>query len=360
MRKIYLLLISTIILSGSLFSQNVNVNPGAGSYPTLKAAFDAINLGTHTGVITVDIVGNTTETASAVLNASGVGGASYTSIVISPSGGASRTISGAIAGHMIDLNGANNVTIDGLNSGGNTLFIDNSDAGTGTSTIRFTNDASNNTIRKTNLLGSSGASGSTGFGVVYFGTGTITGNDNNIISTCNISSSVGGNPINAIYSLGTSTAIDNSGNTVTICNVADYYNTNSASSGLNINSGNSGWSITNNTFYQTATRTYLTGSTHNGIFISSGSAYTINNNVIGYSAPNATGTTNMIGLSSGSLTGTFPTAFTAGGVSNVTSFVGINCTFTAAGTVSNIQNNTIGVLPYKGETLILVQLQVIQ
>lgn len=54
-------------------AQNVTVNPGSGSYPTLKAAFDAINLGTHTGVITIDIVGNTTETATAVLNASGVG-----------------------------------------------------------------------------------------------------------------------------------------------------------------------------------------------------------------------------------------------------------------------------------------------
>ena len=81
----------TKLLLGVLFvlgmvgahAQNVNVNPGAGSYATLKAAFDAINLGTHTGAITVDIVGNTTEAASAVLNASGAGAASYTSIIIS-------------------------------------------------------------------------------------------------------------------------------------------------------------------------------------------------------------------------------------------------------------------------------------
>ena len=102
-----------LLMTIPVFSQNVNVNPGAGSYPTIQAAFDAINLGTHTGIITVDIVGSTTETAPAVLNASGNGAASYTSISIQPSGGAARTISGAIvAGSpMIDLNEADNVTI---------------------------------------------------------------------------------------------------------------------------------------------------------------------------------------------------------------------------------------------------------
>ena len=43
----------------------------AASYTTLKGAFDAINLGTHTGTITIGISGNTTEAAPAVLNASG-------------------------------------------------------------------------------------------------------------------------------------------------------------------------------------------------------------------------------------------------------------------------------------------------
>ena len=43
-----------IVMSAS--AQNVNVNPGGGTYPTLKDAFDAINAGSHTGTITVDIV----------------------------------------------------------------------------------------------------------------------------------------------------------------------------------------------------------------------------------------------------------------------------------------------------------------
>ncbi len=85
---------------------NVNVNPGAGTYATLKDAFDAINAGTHTGAVTVEIAGDTTEVAPAVLNASGAGSASYTTVMITPTG--ARTVSGAIAAGnpLVDLNGA--------------------------------------------------------------------------------------------------------------------------------------------------------------------------------------------------------------------------------------------------------------
>jgi hypothetical protein len=209
MKKIFFLLLtclSAVIISQA---QNVNVNPGAGSYATLQAAFTAINAGTHTGAIIVDVVGNTTEAASAVLNASGSGAASYTSVLIRPSGGAGRTISGAVTGHLIDLNGADNVTIDGLNTGGNSLTISNTALGASTA-IRFTNDASNNIVTKCSVQGSGDAS----FGVVYFGTGTTTGNDGNNINNCNIGPAGTNLPLNGIYSLGTSAAIDNSGNTV--------------------------------------------------------------------------------------------------------------------------------------------------
>ena len=63
----------------------------------------------------MDIVGDTTEVGTATLNASGTGGSSYTSILIRPSGDVARTITGALALPLIDLNGADAVTIDGLN-----------------------------------------------------------------------------------------------------------------------------------------------------------------------------------------------------------------------------------------------------
>ena len=88
----------------------------AGTYTTLKGAFDAINTGTHQGNIAIGISANTTETASAVLNGSGAGLASYTAIIISPSADG-VVISGATLGGkgVIELNGADNVTINGDN-----------------------------------------------------------------------------------------------------------------------------------------------------------------------------------------------------------------------------------------------------
>ncbi len=339
MKKVYALTIMMLLLAfisaTNGFTQVGLTATGGiptGSYATLKAAFDAINNGTHTGIIAITITGTTTETASAALNASG-GSASYTAVSIQPSGVA--VISGAISGHLIDLNGADNVTIDGLNAGGNSLTISN----TGTSsasTIRFFADATNNVVTNCSLQGSTII-----FGVVYFGGGTVTGNDNNTISNCNIGPAGANLPLNGIYSFGTSTAIDNSGNTITNNNIFDYFNASLATSGMNINSNNSAWTITSNRLYQTANRTYSSAGTHNGINITTGSGYTITGNIIGYANSGGTGTTNMIGLTSGSLGGTFPSSYTVGGAANATKYVGINCAFTTGGAMSSIQNNTI-------------------
>ena len=100
------------------------------AYATLKASFDAINAGTHKGNITIDVCGDSTEAATAALNASGSGSASYSKITISPAGGAARTISGAIAAGspLIDFNGADNVKFDGLNANSNSLTLSNTTA----------------------------------------------------------------------------------------------------------------------------------------------------------------------------------------------------------------------------------------
>ena len=105
-----------------------------GNYTTLKGAFDALNANTtQTGnTITVTIGLDTVETASAVLNQPS--GGSWTSLAIVPSG--TRSVSGSIAGPLIDLNGADNVNINGAFGGGG-LTIDNSSATATASTIRF-------------------------------------------------------------------------------------------------------------------------------------------------------------------------------------------------------------------------------
>jgi hypothetical protein len=189
-------------------------------YATLGAAFTAINAGTHTGSIAIDVCGDTAEGAtSATLNASGSGSASYTSIAISPAGGAARTISGAATAGtpMIDLNGADNVTINGLNTGGNSLTISNTtvSATSITSTIRFIGGATNNTITNSTILGSGTMSVATNGANIFFSTdaNTTSGNDNNTISNNNIGPAGANLPTKGILCNGstTSQAIGNSG-----------------------------------------------------------------------------------------------------------------------------------------------------
>src|SRR6185312_16951492 len=95
------------------------------------------------------------------------------------------TISGNLATPLVDLNGADNVTINGQNSGGNSLTLANSNTGTtaGTSTIRFINGAQNNTVTNCNIQGSSTVAVGTAGGAVLFSTSpavgtTIVGNNN--------------------------------------------------------------------------------------------------------------------------------------------------------------------------------------
>ncbi len=145
------------------------------AYATLKDSFDAINSGTHTGSIKVEICGNTTETATAELLASGVGASSYTDVLVRPVAGA-RTIEGAILGAVVKLTGADNVTIDGRQNGEGTardLTVRNNQASTATAAIWLTSTgvgagATGNTIRNLELAAgvTQNTSTSSTFGII--------------------------------------------------------------------------------------------------------------------------------------------------------------------------------------------------
>ena len=140
---------------------------GPTAYPNLAAAIAAINAGTHQGVINVEICASTTETGAMFLNSNAAAPASYTSVTIRPLADG-LTISGpTVTGRgLIELNGADNVTIDGDNPNSvgtnRNLTIQNTAANTVTftSVIRIalnTTDvtsADNVTIKNLNLLGS--------------------------------------------------------------------------------------------------------------------------------------------------------------------------------------------------------------
>ncbi len=318
-------------------------NLGPAYYATIKAAFDAINISTHQGAIVISIDGNTIETASAVLNASGIvisanPASSYTSILIKPTNGVARTISGNLAAPLIDLNGADNVTIDGLNTGGNSLTISNlsTAAISGTSTVKFQVDATNNTVTNCSILGSSTMIVGTNGGNIWFAAGALaTGNDNNTVSNCNIGPAGANLPTKGVYFSGNTTpvALANSGNLINNNNIFDYFGTATSSAGIYSGNGSTANSFTNNKFYQTAARVFTSGQLHCAIQVvntTSAAGFNITGNIIGYSASNATGTYTMTG-SSGKFNGIF--------------FSGLN-----AGITSDISSNTITNISLTGVT----------
>ncbi|MEP7095427.1 MAG: hypothetical protein ABI793_15305, partial [Flavobacterium sp.] len=325
-----------LMLSSAGYSQITKTVGATGAdYTTLKLAFDAVNSGTLTGSITLQVIDNTTETVSAVLNASGTGSASYTTVIIYPTV-TGKTISGSLNGVLIDLNGADNVVIDGrLNQSGTAnLTISNASVSStaGTSTIRFINDASSNTIKYAYIKGSTlDATG----GIINFSTTTVTtGNDSNTIDNNDITNAANANrPLNSIYSLGTS-AKENSSNTISNNNIYDFLNKTAASNGVNLSTNSTAWTISGNSFYET-TQFNTDGSI--------GSAYAFTAITVNNAGVNFTVSNNYIGGNSALATGTWEKSYTgtagnAVGSNNQFSGIAINV---GTSTVSSIQGNTV-------------------
>ena len=352
---------------GELIPGNVVLTATGGTllanYATMKATFDAINLGTHTGVITISVLNDLNE---GVLTAQLNQVAGVTSVLIQPAGCGARTITGATtaANPLIDINGADNVTIDGLNTGGNSLTISNTtvSATSGTCTIRFQADAISNTVTNTTVLGSATMASGTAGGNIFFGAAsTVTGSDNNTISNCTIGPAGINLPTKGICFTG-SPGFENSGTTITNNNIYDYFSSTVASAGIDLATiGSNTASITNNRFYQTATRTLNATAIHSGIRIANTAAtatFVVTGNTIGYSSSAGTGTYTFIGTVTGAVfnpinltlgaTASSIQNNTIAGIAHSTSFVGFFNLFNAinvtAGTVNigTVTGNTIG------------------
>ena len=266
--------------------------------------------------------GTTGETLPIVFNQFSTSGGSWTATIRVKSGAGARTLSGSSATSLLSLDGISNLTIDGREGGtGSTKSLTIQNTNTTGYAVRFLNDASSNTLKYCDVKGASTTLGVIG---LLASTGT-TGNDNNVIDYCDIHESSGGNPLNGIYSLGQSATITNDNNTVSNCNIYNFFSAASASNGMNINSFNTGWTISGNRVYQTASRTYTTANTHNGIVITYGAGYTISGNVIGYATSSGTGTYTMLGTVA-------------------TRYVGINVTAGTTTTVNSIQGNTVSAI----------------
>ena len=260
-----------------------------GDYTKLELAFTAINNGTLTGEVTLQIISNITETSSASLNASLSGSANYSKVLIYPTS-AGLTISSATLGanSIIKLNGADKVTIDGrVNATGTTpsLTISNT-SNTDPRVIEFINAAQDNNVQ---YLKMKGASTSATLGIINFSTtNTTVGNSGNTISYCDISGIDNTNrPINAIYSAGTG-GKENLQNTIRSNNIFNFLRPSADSFGINLGSNSSEFTIRSNSFYEDVAA-FVPTSAANYIIInidySSGKFHNISDNYIGGRAP---------------------------------------------------------------------------
>jgi hypothetical protein len=291
--KLFLAMALVAIVFVHTVNAQVTVTGSTGAnatYTSLGLAFTAINGTAQTdNHIIITVTASTTESASAVLNAG-----AWSALIIYPTT-TGLTISGNLETPLIDLDGADNVTIDGrVNATGSTkdLVIVNTrnSATPGTSTIRFINDATTNTVKYCTLKGSSYDATA---GILFFSTTTgATGNDGNTIDNNNITSFTDLNrPMNAVYSDGTA-AKTNSGNTISNNNFYDLFYRSGNSYGVYLKRYNTGWTISANSFYETTAFNQSGGSGMRciGVLDLTSSDITISGNFIGGSAPGCGGT----------------------------------------------------------------------
>ncbi|MEI8203994.1 MAG: hypothetical protein WCH34_13320 [Bacteroidota bacterium] len=198
-----------VVLLLSIFIQRANaqvsVTATAGTtgptvYSTLKLAFDAINAGTHKGVITISLTASTEEGSTpAILNSSAISPASYTSVLIRPvADGITINGNGTAASRgLIELLGADNVTIDGdnPNTSGTNRNLTISSTSVNASVLIWmesysaTDGATGNTFKNCNFIGQSNSTTIAALlsGSSTFGSAAAAANSNTIFQNNSVS-----------------------------------------------------------------------------------------------------------------------------------------------------------------------------
>lgn len=265
-------------------------------YATLNAAFSAINTGTITGEIVLQLTGNSSESDAAKstfsLNASS-GSASYTSILIYPTTDNVVIQGDTDATMAITLNGADNVTIDGRKRdvNGNVLNQEinlsiNGKAGL----LTFSNAATNNIIKYCNITVKVASAQA-----ILFMADTAGGSDNNTLENNNI-----GSPNPDILRYGIVSDIATVGNETDNLSIKNnnfsncIRNNATSSSFIKIDKYSRNFTISGNSFYVTSAMSLTNTSatlTFYGIEIvaQNNSGHIVENNYIGGSNPQCSG-----------------------------------------------------------------------
>ena len=334
------------------------LNVGVGqTYPTLTGAgglFEAINNGSLTGNVTVNITSDLLEDGTNGLNQVNETGVGNYTITIVPDGTTERLIAGSTTAGLIRLNGADRVKIDGRFAGsGRYLRIRNRLQGG--HAITLLNDAKLDTITFCHV-----ESVNNTVGTITFSTSNVPGgfgNDSNAITNCIIRDTLGSTltstiPNRAISSSGTA-GLTNDNNAILNNEIFNF-----GFNAMNLNAAGMGnnWVINNNAIYQLRT----VANVLNIIFVQGGVGHTINGNSIGGAAPDRSGTalststtSTADGLSAirlvlgtGAATNVNGNTISNMGVTTITGGVA-NIIWVTAGS-ANIENNVLGggAMPY--------------
>ncbi|MCX6314316.1 MAG: fibronectin type III domain-containing protein [Sphingobacteriales bacterium] len=269
----------------SMLNGTYNIGSG-GNYTSLTKVdglFADINAYGLSGNVTIQVISDLTEDGVTALNQWTESGSGNYTLTIQPDATTLRTISATAVATgipMININGADRVTIDG--GAGKYLTFRNTNAAaasTGAS-IQFTNGSGTCTL--TNCTIEYNGSSATRASVIIGSTGTnaVTISNNDLRDA---TAGTVGVPTNAVYSNSATNTITVSGN-----NIYNWTGT-----GILFTNVANGCTISGNSIYQTASRsTAMTA-----ISIQAGSGHAVLNNFIGGTAANA-GSTNMTTSSS--------------------------------------------------------------
>ncbi|MBI3194579.1 MAG: hypothetical protein HYZ34_08970, partial [Ignavibacteriae bacterium] len=230
---------------GELFVREP-MSPNAGVYPTITAAIADLNdrgIDAAVRFLLLDAA-YPSETYPITINAVS-GTSAINTVTLMPNPSVAVTVSGSSTTQLFKFNGVSYFTINGVNVGGSSLMISNTS--TSGSAVQFINGSSDNTITKTTLKG---VSTSTSNGVVHFSTAGATGNNNNRIDTCMITSGA----TRAVYGIfGSGTSLTpNTGNTISNNSIVDFGASSGTSAGMYLSAGMVNTSILNNSIYQTS------------------------------------------------------------------------------------------------------------
>lgn len=196
-----------------------------GDYATLTAAAAAINAAEITAPVTLTLTDPTYggETFPIVFNANS-GSSSTNTVTIKPAASVSPVITGVSASCIINFNGADWMTLDGSNVVGGTtrnLTVENTGTSTSSAVVCITSTgvgtgATNNTVKNTNVIGSTVTATARTLAGIFSGSSTISNtsagadNDNNTIQNNSITKTTYG-----IYSGGASALNKNTGTVIT-------------------------------------------------------------------------------------------------------------------------------------------------